>query len=137
LSDLTEDELWSLHQASIENGDFRALKVATNNVTGIYDYEEQKPYWLLSEFSSNTWHIEIKDNSKKYVRTIDWSAVTLTDNYKLTDPKHAPLLYAFKYWITATDNPRENGGKFKKGVSVNFSIQYPSGDHRLAFKIPR
>ncbi|WP_054201517.1 hypothetical protein [Pseudoalteromonas undina] len=123
MSDLTEDELWSLHQASINNGDFRVLKLATNNVTGIYDYEEQKPYWLLSEFPSNTWHIEIKDNSKTFTRTIDWSAVSFADNSLLTDQRHIPLLNAFKYWITATDNPRENGGKFKKGVSVNFSIQ--------------
>ncbi|SGY93168.1 Site-specific recombinase, phage integrase family domain protein [Moritella viscosa] len=122
LSKLTKDELWSLHEASVANGDFRALKVATNGVTGIYDYKEQKPYWLLSDFPASTWHIEIKDNDKTYERTIEWSAVTLSDGLKLTDQKHRPLLNAFKYWITATDNPRENGGKFKKGVSVNVSI---------------
>jgi len=123
LSDLTEIELWSLHQTSVDNGDFRVLKLATNNVTGIYDYEEQKPYWLLNDFPASTWNIEIKDNDKTFTRTIDWSAVAFADNSKLTEPRHKPLLNAFKYWITATDNPRENGGKFKKGVSVNFSIQ--------------
>lgn len=122
LSELTRDELWSLHEASVANGDFRALKVATNSVTGIYDYKEQKPYWLLNDFTAFTWSIEIKDNGKTYKRTIDWSAVTLSDNLQLTHPKHRQLLNAFKYWITATDNPRENGGKFKKGVTVNNSI---------------
>lgn len=78
---------------------------------------------MLSDFKADTWHIEIKDNKKLYTRTLDWSAVSFADNSKLIDPRHKPLLNAFKYWIVATDNPRENGGKFKKGVSVNFSIQ--------------
>jgi len=122
LSELTKDELWSVHKASIANSDFRALKMVTNNVTGIYDYEEKNPYWLLNEFPAPTWYIEIKDNGKTYKRTIDWNAVTLKDNLKLTAPKHLPLLNAFKYWITATDNPRENSGKFLKGISVNLNI---------------
>ncbi|OZS42684.1 hypothetical protein [Photobacterium sanguinicancri] len=122
LSELTKDELWSLHDASVANGDFRALKVATNSVTGIYDYKETNPYWLLNDFSASTWYIEIKDNGNTYPRTIDWSSVTLSDNLKLTASRHRPLLNAFKYWITAADNPRENSGKFKKGVSVNISI---------------
>ncbi|AZG74811.1 integrase [Shewanella livingstonensis] len=122
LSAFTSDELRGLYKFSVENSDFRALKVAVNNVTGIYDYNELKPYWLLNDFSASKWYIEIKDNGIIYKRTIDWDAVTLNDNLKLTDPRHSRLLNAFKYWITATDNPRENAGKFKKGVSVNISI---------------
>jgi len=122
LSELTKDELWSLHEASITSGDFRALNIATNNVTRIYDYDEKKPYWLLNSFSDPLWCIEIKDNDKTYSRMIDWSGVTLSDGLKLTSTKHQPLLNAFKYWITATDNPRENGGKFRKANTVNLNI---------------
>ncbi|MBB1323281.1 hypothetical protein ACRN9C_17330 [Shewanella frigidimarina] len=122
LSELTNAELKELYNASIENNDFRALRIATNNVTGIYDYDERKPYWLLNDFIAPQWHIEIKDNGTSYKRFIDWSAVTLSDGKKLTHSSHSPLLRAFKYWITATDNPRENAGKFKKGISVNIGI---------------
>lgn len=118
LSELTKDQLIELHDASVVNKNFSALKIATNNVTGLYDYKDRKPYWLLNDFVDPIWRLEIKDDSKIYPKVIEWDSVTLDDGFKLTHPKHAPLLNAFKYWITATDNPLENGGKLLKGGTV-------------------
>lgn len=118
LSNLTKEELIELKNISISSGDFRALKLISNNVTGIYNYNDRKPYWLLDEFDAPTWNLKFIDNEKTLTKTIKWEAVTLYDGLQLTDPKHAPLLNAFKYWITASDNPLENGGKFSKGKTV-------------------
>ncbi|MBF4228057.1 integrase, partial [Vibrio anguillarum] len=45
-------------------------------------------------------------------------SVYLDDGKKLTDTKHRKLLNSFKYWITATDNPLENGGKIISPVTA-------------------
>jgi hypothetical protein len=121
-SNLSEAEKMSIYDTSIASNDPMVLEFLTNSFTGIYDYNVYKPYWLLSDFYAPIWHIEIKDNGKIFKRVIDWSSTTLSDNLRLTDKRHAPLLNAFKYWITATDNPRENAGRFKKGIYVNISI---------------
>ncbi len=42
----------------------------------------------------------------------------MDDGKKLTDTKHRKLLNSFKYWITATDNPLENGGKIISPVTA-------------------
>ncbi|MFD2015982.1 hypothetical protein ACFSJQ_09885 [Vibrio olivae] len=117
LSEMTKEELTNLHEFSVANGDFRALKIATNNVTGLYDYNERKPYWLLNDFMDPIWYIEIQNgNEKPFCKKIEWDVVILDDGLQLTNIKHIPLLIAFKYWITATDNPLENSGKLRKAV---------------------
>ncbi|WP_341661044.1 integrase [Vibrio sp.] len=123
LSEMTKEELTNLHRVSVANGDFRALKIATNNVTGIYNYNERQPYWLLNNFFDPVWYIEIKNGDKRpFCKTIEWDSVILNDGLKLTDTKHIPLLNGFKYWVTATDNPLENSGKLRKGHTVYQSI---------------
>lgn len=121
LSDLTKEELVEMHDASIANGDFRALRIAANQFTGLYDYDDHKPYWLHSDFEAPLWQIEINIGESKKPRylTFDWQAVVLDDGKRLTDPCHAPFLLAFKYWVTATDNPRHNGGVLINGVTIN------------------
>jgi hypothetical protein len=46
----------------------------------------------------------------------------LDDGKKLTDTKHQKLLNSFKYWITAVDNPLENGGKIISPITVYHKI---------------
>ncbi|MEZ8189617.1 integrase [Vibrio sp. 1F279] len=122
LSELTKEELIELQNTSIVSGDFRALKVVSNNVTGIYNYNDRKPYWLLDEFEAPTWNLKFIDDKKIITKTIEWEAVTLDDGLQLTNLRHAPLLNSFKYWITASDNPLENGGKFCKGRTIYNTI---------------
>ncbi|EDM67817.1 site-specific recombinase, phage integrase family domain protein [Moritella sp. PE36] len=122
LSELTKEDLKSVADVSVANGDFRALEVITNSFTNIYDYDEHNPYWLESKFSSFTWHIKLIINKKVIRRVIDWDAVILSNGSKLTSKDNAPLLNAFKYWITATDNPLENGGKINTQSAINATI---------------
>jgi hypothetical protein len=119
ISELTKDELLELREYAFASGDHCIFRVVSNNVTGIYDYNEHAPYWLLNVFSDSIWNIEIKDNDKTFKKEINWDTVILDDGLKLTNPKHYALLNTFKYWITAVDNPRDNGGTFKKGGSVD------------------
>ncbi|TON99062.1 hypothetical protein CGH44_25725, partial [Vibrio parahaemolyticus] len=74
---------------------------------GIYGYDDRQPEWLESIFPANKWVLTFGKNPK----TIHWDTVYLDDGKKLTDKKHQKLLNSFKYWITAADNPLENGGK--------------------------
>ncbi|XNS81068.1 integrase [Vibrio cyclitrophicus] len=119
LSELTKEELVEMHYTSIANGDFRALRVAANQFTGLYDYDD-KPYWLCSDFEAPKWQIEIYRGKGKHLHrvTFDWQAVVLNDGKRLTEPCHTPLLLAFKHWVIATDNPRHNGGKLIKGSTL-------------------
>ncbi len=113
-----EEELLSQVDAQVVNGEFESLKLLTNAVTGIYDYDEHSPYWLESGFIDPVWVISFKGDSQKIKKTINWGEVTLYDGRRLTDNKHIPLLNTFKYWVTAVDNPIKNGGSFLKPVSV-------------------
>ncbi|HHX8488609.1 TPA: integrase [Vibrio diabolicus] len=106
-SDISEEELESVIDASIFHSNYRALESLTNYYTGIYDFDERKPYWLSNDFAAPQWKLDIR----KTESTIAWDAVTLDDGLNLTHPKHEKLLNAFKYWIVSIGNPHENGGQ--------------------------
>jgi len=116
--ELSKEHQSTVIQSSISNGDFSALEAITNAFSGIYDYDEYKPYWLKSEFTALHWEIEIEVNRKLVKKSIPWDTIILEDGQKLTSIIHSPLLNAFKYWITAIDNPLENGGRLNKSVTV-------------------
>lgn len=120
LSDVSGDELRRVIDASIANSNFSALKVLTNHYTDIYQYNEHKPCWLQSDFFEPVWAL----NLRKKTTTIEWSSVIMDDGLRLTHTKHEKLLNAFKYWITAIDNPCENAGRLiaKNKVAVYFDL---------------
>lgn len=107
LNGLSAEILDEIINFSVANDDYRVLDIITNIHTGIYGYDDRQPEWLESSFPAKKWVITFG----KTPRTIHWDTVYLDDGKKLTDAKHQKLLNSFKYWITATDNPLENGGK--------------------------
>lgn len=107
LNGLSAETLEDIINFSVANDDYRALDIITNIHTGIYGYDDRQPEWLESCFPENKWVLTFG----KYPKTIHWDTVCLDDGKKLTDKKHQKLLNSFKYWITAADNPLENGGK--------------------------
>ncbi|MER0365622.1 integrase [Vibrio vulnificus] len=107
LNGLSAETLEDIINFSVANDDYRALDVITNFHTGIYCYDDRQPEWLESSFSANKWVLTFGKTPK----TIHWDTVYLDDGKKLTDTRHQKLLNSFKYWITAADNPLENGGK--------------------------
>lgn len=107
LDDLSAETLEDIINFSVANDDYRALDIITNIHTGIYGYDDRQPEWLESSFSAKKWVLRFG----KTPRTIHWDTVYLDDGKKLTDTRHQKLLNSFKYWITAADNPLENGGK--------------------------
>ncbi|UQN43503.1 hypothetical protein [Agarivorans sp. B2Z047] len=107
LNGLSAETLEEIINFSVANDDYRALDVIANFHTGIYGYDDRQPEWLESSFPSNKWVLTLGKTPK----TIHWDTVYLDDGKKLTDTKHQKLLNSFKYWITAADNPLENGGK--------------------------
>lgn len=107
LNGLSAETLEEIINFSVANDDYRALDVITNIHTGIYGYNDRQPEWLESSFPANKWELTFG----KQPKTIHWDTVYLDDGKKLTDTKHQKLLNSFKYWITAVDNPLENGGK--------------------------
>lgn len=115
---LGKDQKDAIINLSVANNDFRALYKITNEVTGIYDYDEHKPYWLDNFFHDDVWKIKLLKNDKLLL----WNEIVLDDGEKLTTPKHRPLLNAFKYWIVSLDNPLENGGKLLKKTTVIESL---------------
>ncbi|MCR9878692.1 MULTISPECIES: integrase [Vibrio harveyi group] len=118
LNGLSSDTLEQIIGFSVANNDYRALDIITHIHTGIYDYDERQPEWLESSFTATKWLIKLNKTSK----TIRWDSVYLDDGKNLTDTKHRKLLNSFKYWITATDNPLENGGKVVSPVVVSQKI---------------
>jgi hypothetical protein len=106
-SSLSEREFKEIYEESIVGGDLTILRMFTNLHTGMYDYDVRSPKWLDSEFEALQWTLTLN----KTPNIIRWDSVYLDDGIKLTDKKHTKLLNAFKYWITATDNPLDNGGK--------------------------
>lgn len=107
LDGLSSDTLEQIVNFSVANDDYRALDIITHIHTGIYGYDERQPEWLESSFLATKWVLTFG----KAPKTIHWDTVYLDDGEKLTDTKHRKLLNSFKYWITAADNPLENGGK--------------------------
>ncbi|MFA0195441.1 integrase [Vibrio artabrorum] len=107
LNGLSAETLEEIINFSVANDDYRALDVITNIHTGIYGYDDRQPEWLESSFSANKWVLTFGKTPK----TMHWDTVYLDDGKKLTDTRHQKLLNSFKYWITAVDNPLENGGK--------------------------
>ncbi|MGO2322767.1 integrase [Vibrio casei] len=107
LNGLSVETLEDIINFSVANDDYRALDIITNIHTGIYDYDDRQPEWLESNFLETKWVLTFG----KQPKMIHWDSVYLDDGKKLTDKKHQKLLNSFKYWITATDNPLENGGR--------------------------
>lgn len=107
LNGLSVETLEDIINFSVANDDYRALDIITNIHTGIYGYDDRQPEWLESSFSANKWVLTFGNTPK----TIHWDTVYLDDGKKLTDKKHQKFLNSLKYWITAADNPLENGGK--------------------------
>lgn len=107
LNDLSAKTLENIINFSVENDDYRVLDIVTHIHTGIYNYDDRQPEWLESSFTATKWVLTFDQKPK----TIHWDTVYLDDGKKLTNTKHQKLLNSFKYWITAADNPLENGGK--------------------------
>nr|MBF4232347.1 integrase [Vibrio anguillarum] len=107
LDGLSSDTLEQIINFSVAHDDYRVLDIITHIHTGIYGYDDRQPEWLESSFDATKWLLTFGKTPK----TIHWDCVHLDDGKKLTDTKHRKLLNSFKYWITATDNPLENGGK--------------------------
>ncbi|MGR5341872.1 integrase [Vibrio astriarenae] len=114
LNGLSAETLEDIINFSVANDDYRALDIITNIHTGIYGYDDRQPEWLESSFPENKWVLTFGKTPK----TIHWDTVYLDDGKKLTDKKHQKLLNSFKYWITAADNPLENGGKIISPITA-------------------
>jgi hypothetical protein len=118
INDMDAQDLKVLIQQSIDCGDFKTLRLITNMHTGIYHHNERAPWWLSSNFDDDVWRVDFNDSTKKAkkvyktkTKKLDWNNIYLDDGKLLTNEKHKKLLNSFKYWITAVDNPLENGGK--------------------------
>ncbi|MBF4364933.1 integrase, partial [Vibrio anguillarum] len=118
LNGLSAETLEDIINFSVANDDYRVLDVITDFHTGIYGYDDRQPDWLESSFTANKWVLTFGKTPK----TIHWDTVYLDDGKKLTDKKHQKLLNSFKYWITAADNPLENGGKIISPVVASIKI---------------
>ncbi|EIA0836001.1 integrase [Vibrio parahaemolyticus] len=118
LNGLSIETLEQIINFSVANNDYRALDIITHIHTGIYGYDERQPEWLESSFSAPKWALTFG----KIPKTIHWDSVYLNDGKKLTDTTHRKLLNSFKYWITATDNPLENGGKIISPTMASIKV---------------
>nr|MBF4307408.1 integrase [Vibrio anguillarum] len=118
LNGLSTETLEQIINFSVANDDYRALDIITHIHTGIYGYDDRQPEWLESRFDADKWILKFSKTPK----TIHWDSVYLDDGKKLTDIKHRKLLNSFKYWITATDNPLENGGKIISPVTASAKV---------------
>lgn len=118
LNGLNSDTLEQIINFSVANDDYRALDIITDIHTGIYGYDERQPEWLESSFLAPKWTLTFGKTPK----TIHWDSVYLDDGKKLTDTKHRKLLNSFKYWITAADNPLDNGGKIISPITASMKV---------------
>ncbi|HHF0502898.1 TPA: integrase [Vibrio antiquarius] len=118
LNGLSAETLEDIINFSVANDDYRALDIITNIHTGIYDYDDRQPEWLESNFLETKWVLTFG----KQPKMIHWDSVYLDDGKKLTDKKHQKLLNSFKYWITAADNPLENGGKIISPTMASIKV---------------
>lgn len=119
LNGLSTDTLEQIINFSVANDDYRALDIITHVHTGIYGYDGKQPEWLESSFAATKWVLTFGKTQK----TIHWDTVYLDDGKKLTDTTHQKLLNSFKYWITAADNPLDNGGKIISPVVASQKIR--------------
>ncbi|MEZ8325241.1 integrase [Vibrio cyclitrophicus] len=118
LDGLSTETLEEIINFSVANDDYRALDIITHIHTGIYSYDDRQPEWLESSFLATEWVLKLGKTPK----TVHWETVYLDDGKKLTDTKHKKLLNSFKYWITAVDNPLENGGKINGSAAVSAKV---------------
>ncbi|EKO3642451.1 integrase [Vibrio metschnikovii] len=118
LNGLSTGTLEQIINFSVANDDYRALDIITHIHTGIYGYDDRQPEWLESSFDADKWVLTFGKTPKK----IHWDTVFLDDGKKLTDTKHQKLLNSLKYWITAVDNPLDNGGKILSPITVSAKV---------------
>ena len=118
LDGLSTETLEEIINFSVANDDYRALDIITHIHTGIYSYDDRHPEWLESSFPATKWVLKLGKTPK----AVHWDTVYLDDGKKLTDTKHQKLLNSFKYWITAVDNPLENGGKISGSAAVSAKV---------------
>lgn len=112
--------LSQLTSCAIEKDDFRVLALISELHTGIPSTDDYLPGWWQSDFYDDITIIQLEH--QKNSKEVRWCDVILDDGERLTSQKHQPLLNAFKHWITACDNPLENGGKIiaSKCASIKF-----------------
>ncbi|EOX1766969.1 integrase [Vibrio cholerae] len=118
LNGLSTETLEQIINFSVANDDYRALDIITHIHTGIYGYDDRQPEWLESSFDADKWILKFSKTPK----TIHWDSVYLDDGKRLTDITHLKLLNSFKYWITAADNPLENGGKIISPITASAKV---------------
>lgn len=94
-------------------------KAALSPVVEIYQYDDRSPFWFEegTTFEDDIWQLSLT----KSIRIIDFN-VKINDGELLTSIKHRSLLNAFKYWLVAQGNPRYNGGKILKPVSIYYKV---------------
>lgn len=109
LNGMHVDTLSQLTNYAVATDDFRVLGLLTEIHTGIPSQSDSLPEWWLSDFYDDITKIQFKH--QKSAKEIRWCDITLDDGEPLTSQKHKPLLNTFKHWLTACDNPLENGGK--------------------------
>ncbi|MFS1914235.1 integrase [Vibrio sp. 10N.286.48.B7] len=109
--------LAQLASYAVEKDDFRVLTLITELYTGVPSTNDYLPEWWLSDFYDDITKIKFEHQSE--IKEIRWCDVTLDDGERLTSKKHQPLLNAFKYWVTACDNPLENGGQLISSIYAN------------------
>ena len=110
LHDLDNETFRALIEASKDNNDYSALKALAHIHTGIYKYQDEKPYWLKSDFASSSWVL----NFGKKDTYIEWGNIILDDGCPLDSTKHLMLLNSFKFWILAAGDPLAHGGRLVK-----------------------
>ncbi|EGQ7684913.1 TPA: integrase [Vibrio parahaemolyticus] len=110
LDQLDNESFRALIDESKNSKNYTILKKLAHIHTGIYEYQNETPYWLKSEFSSSSWVL----NFGKKDSYIEWADITLEDGSSLASPQHNMLLNAFKYWILAAGDPLAHGGRLVK-----------------------
>ena len=120
LNGMHVDTLSQLTNYAAATDDFRVLDLLVEIHTGIPMKADPLPEWWLSDFHDDITKIHFKHQQN--AKEIRWGDITLDDGEPLTSQKHQPLLNAFKYWLTACDNPLENGGKLINSKSA--AIKY-------------
>ncbi|HGS5668028.1 TPA: integrase [Vibrio parahaemolyticus] len=120
---LSKEDLVGLRDNAVANGDISAINPIINAFTGIYEYNDNNPWWLKSDFYSSIWVLYFGDGKGLGEIVINWGEIHLSDDLTLASPKHRNLLNSLKFWITATDNPHENGGKLLKTPTVKRKVE--------------
>lgn len=116
LNGMHVDTLSQLTNYAAATDDFRFLDLLVEIHTGIPMQSDPLPEWWLSDFHNDITKIHFKHQQN--AKEIRWCDITLDDGESLTSEKHQPLLNAFKYWLIASDNPLDNGGKLINSKSA-------------------